>query len=369
MKKLVFFVLFVFMISLASAALGINPAKHVIDFKPGMELEFDFKIASEAGQVIELYSAGEFAELVEFDKKKLIGSGVFSVNIKLPDKIEKPGEHRILIGAREKIEEQSEVVASSIAVQAPIVIKVPYPGKYAEIDFKAGDVNLGEMVSFEIKVFSLGHEPITATASIDVEKDDEKIDSFSLGVKTINNQESDFFKYSVNSSRYGSGDYKAAASVVYETGKAIANTNFRVGRLFINITDYTREIIKGGIKPFQIFVQSMWNNLIEDVSGEVFIKDGDKNITGFLTPSIRLPGWQRKELKGFVDTDELGIGNYDLEIKVNYYDNFTLINGQLDVKRESNFIFYVIGGVVLLVILAVFIWFKFIKNGKKKSKK
>jgi hypothetical protein len=113
----------------------------------------------------------------------------------------------------------------------------------------------------------------------------------------------------------------------------------------------------------------MWNNLIEDVSGEVFIKDGDKNITGFLTPSIRLPGWQRKELKGFVDTDELGIGNYDLEIKVNYYDNFTLINGQLDVKRESNFIFYVIGGVVLLVILAVFIWFKFIKNGKKKSKK
>ena len=181
----IFFIIVIFLfLPVASALLGISPAKQYVDFKPGMELEYNFNVYGDSEQKIEIYSAGEFSDLVEFDKKELVGGGGFNVKIKLPESIEKPGKHILLIGAREKTDGE-EGVATSVAVQAPIVIFVPYPGKYAEIIFTTNNANAGEPVKFEVTVSSMGEESITAATSIEIYSDENLVEILDLGIKPI----------------------------------------------------------------------------------------------------------------------------------------------------------------------------------------
>jgi len=363
--------LLIFLFNLQFAfSLGIGPGKQVVDFKPGLELEYSFKVYADSIQEIELYSAGEFADLVEFDKKELIGSGEFKVKIKLPNEIEKPGEHIILIGARERTSKQIATVGTSVAVQAPIVVKVPYPGKYAEISFSAQNANFGEPINFEVRVASMGKEPISATTSIEIYSGEEKIKTLELGTKIIENQKEDVFKIILDTNEYKSGNYNAIAIVDYQAGTAKQEQSFKIGQLFVNVTNYTNEIIKQGIKPFEIHIESLWNDPIENVYGEVNVLENNISVADFLTPSVELGAWEKKTLLGYLDTEKLNLKKYDLEIKINYQEETTVVNGELNVKAKSDYKIYLIAGILLLLILIVFMIFKdkFSKNEKKNKK-
>ena len=100
MKKGILIVLLL-VIPLVSS-LGISPSKHYIDFQPGLELEYAFKVYAASNQKLEVFAAGEFPESVEFDKKEIMGGDGFKAKIKLPNNIDKPGRHTIIVGVREK---------------------------------------------------------------------------------------------------------------------------------------------------------------------------------------------------------------------------------------------------------------------------
>jgi len=363
-RELVFIMslIFLLLISSVSASLGISPSKYEVNFEPGLELEYSFNIFGDIGQEIELYSAGEFADLVEFNKKELITGGGFKVKIKLPDKIEKPGEHRILIGVREKINKETGGVKTSVAVQAPIVVMVPYPGKYAEVSISANNANIGEPINFEVGVSSMGEESIFSEVKIEIYSDKNLVEILDLGSKNIESQTKKIFKYLLDTENYKPGSYEAVAVVDYQESIAKASKIFKIGYLFVKINNYTEEIINKGIQPFLIDIESAWNNKIDDVHGEVFIFKNNKNITSFLTPSISLDSWDKKTLKGYVDTKELEIGEYDLDIKVFYEKNFTLSEGRLKIKRRMDIVLYVVGAIVLVAILVLLVYFKKIRK-------
>lgn len=373
MKKeiLVLLVISIFLLNLQLVlSLGISPAIQYVDFQPGLELEYSFKVYANSGQTIEMYSDGEFSELVKFDKTELNGGGGFNVKIKLPQEIEIPGKHVLLIGAREKIDAESGAIGTSVAVRAPIVIQVPYPGKYAEISLSTHNANVGEPVKFEVSVASMGKEPILATTNIEIYSEKKKIETLDLGAKLIENQKSDKFIKILNTSNYKSGDYNATAIVDYQEAIAKKSSVFRIGQLFVNMTNYTNEIIKGGIKPFEINIESLWNDPIENVYGEVYILKDNKNITDFLTPSINLGGWEKKTLNGYVDTDVLELGEYDLNININYEGKETMNKGKLTIKMKQKYwIYCIIGGILIVLIILIALYFKFIKTIFKKMKK
>jgi len=369
-KKRVLIIFFIFVLfNLESIlGLGISPAKFKVNFKPGLELEYSFNVEAGPNQNIELYSAGEFSDLVEFNKNELKGGGNFNVKIKLPNEISIPGKHTILIGARE-LNEKEGTVGTSIAVQVPIVIIVPYPGKYAEITFFSNNANVGEEINFQISVASQGHEPIFATADIEIYSGENKIETLNLGTKTINNQESYVFVKSLDTINYKPGDYNAIAIVNYQVGIARVESGFRIGRLFVNLTNYTKEIVKEGIKPFEINIESLWNDPIENIYSEVNVLQENVLITNFLTPSVSLEAWEKKQLIGYLDTGLFEIGEYDVEIEINYYGNSSFFKGNLRIIQESGFNLYLIIGIIFIVIILILLifYFKFIykKNVKK----
>lgn len=367
-KRVMLFILILLALPLASASLGISPSKKTVNFQPGLEVEYLFNVFADTGQRIELYSAGEFAELVEFDRKELIGGGSFTVKIKLPNSIGKPGKHRILIGAREKadLEEGETGLGTSAAVQAPIDILVPYPGKYAEISLYATNANVGDFVEFKVAVSSKGEEPILAITNLEIYSEEKKIETLYLGSKSIESQKSETFKTFLNTSDYKAGDYKAIALVDYQAGIARAEKEFRIGSLFVNITDYSKDIVKKGIQPFNIKIESLWNNDIEKVYGEIYVAKNGENITNFLTPSVDLKKWEKKTLEGHIDTDKLDISEYDLKIKINYQERSTVTEDKLKVKREINLIFYIIGIALLIAIILYSLYYLRKKWLKKK---
>jgi hypothetical protein len=355
-------------------SLGISPAIQHVDFQPGLELEYSFNIYSDPEQVIEVYSEGKFSDLVRFDKTELKGGGGFSVKIKLPQEIETPGKHILLIGAREKIYSEEGTIGTSVIVRAPIIIQVPYPGKYAEISFLANNANVGEPVKFEVDVASMGKEPISATTKIEIYSETKKIETLDLGTKIIENQKSDKFIKILNTSEYNPGNYNATAIVDYEAAAAKTSRVFRIGQLFVNMTNYTEEIIKGGIKPFEISIESLWNNPIENVYGDIHVLKNGTSITNFLTPSVGLLGWEKKVLNGYVDTDILEPGKYDLDINIIYEGKETLNKGKLTIKMKQEYqAYYIFGGILLILIVLIILialYLKFMKkNGKSKKRK
>ncbi len=352
---LIFLLAEIFSLNLVSAALGISPAKHYVDFKPGLELEYSFNVYADSGQRIEVYSAGEFADLVKFDKKELDGGGSFSVKVKLPDSIEKPGKHTLLIGAREKVDEE-EGIGTSIVIQAPIFISVPYPGKYAEASFSCNNANAGESVKFILDISSLGKEPITAVAGIEISSGTNKIETLNLGAKYIANQEKHSFKKTMNTTNYKPGDYNSNAIVEYGGDKRIdIGCEFRLGSLFVNISNYTLEIFKPGIKPFEINIESLWNNNLDNVYGIVYISGNGKNLTEFSTPGISLGAWEKKTLKGYIDTDAIEKGEYDVKVRLNYAGTYSLAQGKLKIKEKINVLIYLVIGMIVLIIVSVIV--------------
>lgn len=364
-RILIFFLAGVLSLNLASAALGIGPAKQYVDFVPNLQLEYTFKVYTGASTQIELYSKGEFADLVEFDKKEMTGGGGFTVKIKLPGSIEKPGMHTILIGAREKVSEE-EGIGTSIAVQAPIFIFVPYPGKYAEATFLCNNANAGEPINFILGISNLGKEPVTAITGIDIYSEKAKMETLNLGVKYINNQEEWTFKKSLNTTNYKPGDYDANAIGDYGGDKRINETcKFRLGSLVVGIVNYTTEVFKPGIKPFEINIENLWNNDIENVYGSVYVSDNGENLTEFSTSGIYLKPWEKKTLKGYIDTNSIEKGEYDVQVRLNYAGVFSLARGKLMVKEKMGMILYIVLGVIVLIILimtALIIRYKFFRK-------
>src|SRR3989338_5367060 len=114
MKKRFERILFIFCIALlavlsvipglSQAALGVSPGKIEINFEPSLEASYTFQaIGDDPSIELEILTRGELGKYITFDKKTLAGGGVFTATLKLPEKIDKPGVHEVMIVVREKV--------------------------------------------------------------------------------------------------------------------------------------------------------------------------------------------------------------------------------------------------------------------------
>ncbi len=359
------------------SGLGISPAIIEDDFKPGLERTFEYSVfGGNPNFELEVYAAGELAEYVKLDKDTLsAGGGKFLVTIKLPEYIEKPGKNRIYIGAREKFDEElaGGTVGTSVTIQAVIVIYVPYPGKYLEISLKSNNVNVGEPVNFELNIISRGDEDVNMTPQIEITSSNKTIENLYFRNRELKSQESITLKKALDTTNYNPGTYNAIAIVDY--GKiASAESSFKIGDLFINIVNYTRQIFIGEIKRFDIEIESGWNDNIDGVYAEVFIFNGSERFIDFKTSSTSLTPWERKTITGFFDTSNFLEGFYDANITLIYYGkdigktSTELVEIEFIKEAKKITMWLIIAGILLVLIIIGFIIKKYLFKKWKKVK-
>jgi len=367
-ESLIVFGSILFFCSSVYAFAGVSPAIYEIDFKPGLKQVFDFNFATNPNINMEIYSEGDLSEYIKLSTKELTGGGNVKALLELPEVIEKPGEHRILIGGKQLIEE-GEGIGAAINIRGVIDVKVPYPGKYAELTFSSTNANAGDPVDFNLIIYSRGKEDINAKASIEIHDSNDKIvEVLDLGQYLIESTQSKQIKKSWDTSKFGAGRYKAVAIVEYGGEKnARIESPFRLGELFVDVISYTEEFERDKINKFDIGIESFWNDPIENVFADVLVFNEAGNIS-FLTPSVSLQSFGKSTLMGHFDTTLIEQNKFQAKITLNYEGKTSEKIVDLKFKSEINYI--VVGILVVLILIVIFLIVFFVlrsrKNGQKK---
>ncbi len=347
-----FFLILIFLSSGAIAISGVSPGSYSVDFSPGLSREFVFSFVLD-NDVADLFVEGILAEYVSLDKKKISGSESVVASLKLPSQVDSPGVNNI------------KIVAGDVV--GIIKVNVPYPKKWVALEMGVPNVNIGEDVNLNLKAFSLGEESVVVEPKIEIYKDGKLIKTIEMGSEEVASGEFREFNFLLNSSNYLVGDYYAVAFVNYGDRVARVDNAFRIGELLVEILNYTDEVKAGQIARFEIEVESLWNNDIDDLYIEVSII-GFENST-FSTPNIGLESWQIKKIGGFLNTQGIGVEEVDAEITVYYMGE--KISKIVKLKVELGFD-YVYWGIVLVVfiVLVFAVWrvLVFVKRTKKSKK-
>lgn len=340
-------------------ALGISPAIVELDFNPGEKVEIDYIVTADNIQQIRTFVKGDLAEYVKLSKDELTGSGSFKALISLPPTLGKPGKHTISIGV-EEVPGREGAIGAVVRVIAVANVFMPYPGKYAEATLNIPDGNVGESIPVEVSVINRGSEGLNVGVNVFIfDGNRNQAGSVPFSPEFISSGQEKIFKEFINTAGYKPGSYMAEAKIEYGEELAL-NRTFRIGSLFVNISNFTQKLPKDGIQRFVINIESMWNDNIGEVFADVNISNDAESIT-FRTPSVKLNAWENKMLEGFLDTEELE-GEYDSEIVLNYLGGQTVANGKLKVSKLSRAIVIVIVAAAIILLAALYL---FIRNRKK----
>src|SRR3989339_27592 len=337
------------------SALGVSPAIKEYNFQPNFEDVIKYRtLGIPSNMELELYAEGDLAEYVTIDKKKLFGEGEFRVSLDLPEHIEVPGKHIIYIGVKEKVDPEliQGTVGTSVTIQAVIVIYVPYPGKWIDASLTGNNVNVNESVNFELSLTSKGTEDVEVSPRIEISSKDKIIETLYFTNRLIKSQENIGLK-------------KTLETVGYNPG-----------------TNHTDKILLGGVKRFEIEIESGWNNNIENAYAKVDFFNESGKITEFKTSPTSLSPWEKKTIEGFFDTSDFIESTYNANITMVYYGTADMsktsnkvVSVQFIKESELNVtLIAIIGAIILIIVMIIIITILIIKKkndkkGNKSSKK
>lgn len=353
---------FLFAESVSAGGVGITPVYYKEFFKPNLEKEFTFHaFNTQPEKGINLYVQGDLAEYVTLSESYFLGDGEFTVSIKLPQKIDKPGKHKIIIGAMEATSDSDAQTFGGIAaIQGRIDILVPYPGRYSESIFTISNINEGEAAPYEISTENLGTEELKVNYTIEIYKNNftEKILTENINRVILKSKETTKLIGTIDTKGLSPGEYQAQAIIDWGK-KDKLNQTFQVGQFLVEITDYDYLFEENKINKFNIEIQNKWNLKIDQIFAEVDITEEGNLRNSFKTVSVDANPWESKNLTGYFDTTGLEIKRYTANIILNYGGEVTskLVAIYITESPKKKYTQYIVAAIIIaLIILATFIY-------------
>ncbi len=321
-KKLYLILLFLFILMPNIHAIGVGSFTKNIGFYPNLNENYEAFVVNNVGLDIKvkLDAYGDLAEYVTFPEEYLDipagGKKFFTFNLKLPETI-RPGTNRLMIGATDVTPPPpgSGGIRAVTAAYKAFVITSPYPGKYLDIGFSASDAAETKPVTFSINLLSRGTEAISRIyGTIEVFNEQGSIGAVEIEeINDIGPGESRTIYSTWDSKGYKSGDYMAKATINYDNNQSILEAQFKIGTLFLEITNYTKEAYQGEINKIGIEIKSLWNTEIKDVYGEMEIASQTIN-----TMKTDLSPWGKTTLIAYWDASDVAVGDYIAQIRIYY---------------------------------------------------
>jgi hypothetical protein len=317
-------------------AIGITPGRTTLDFVPGHQEDIEFTVLNNEHKdmnVMLYVKEGSLSNLITlYDNIIVFRSDEdfksFKYTIQMPDEMKEPGTHEIDIIAMDMPNTKQQggaFVGATTAVVTQLLIRVPYPGKYATVDLDVPSTKSGEPVNFFVKVRNLGTESIEkAQATIDIlGPTNEVIDRLETEEAGIGAKSWREFKVTWDAP-VNPGIYFAEVTLRYDEGNnggiTTVKKEFAVGELFIDVTDITVKNFRlGGVAKFNIQTESKWNQKIENVHGNMLIEDQEgTSIADVKTASVDMEPLAREELAAYWETEGVKAGDYKGRFVLHY---------------------------------------------------
>ncbi len=375
----VFILLLLFINLPAISAIGISPTHLETTFEPGASISFIFTIINSGKTSLNttLGVGGDIDYIVKYDRDssyELDPGATKNINITLlfPDKLE-PGLHRLSVMAKE-IPFGGAVLGISVSgeVGGTLDVFVPYPGTYATLSLRGNNANVGDSVTLTMTASNRGRRPIdNLVAHLDViDSNNVTFDSFIRNIQHLLPGENRDVSISLDTKKYVAGSYVAMVRGKYNAIIIPERTfEFRIGRLSLDIVNFTITSYGPNIRKFLFNLVSAWNSPLEEIHAEISIYNNKHEpVDSFKTPSVSLAPWGKVTISSFWDAKDLPPGDYTAEVHVLYQDNDEMLTIPFTIE-EPSYDFNATFLIVILVVIFLFIdYFWLSKRGKKKKK-
>ncbi len=344
-KKLFVLLIGLFMIS-SIHALGVSPARTTVDFKPGMTKTVNFKIINSGNKNIHVIFSvqGDLAKYISLknsngDISASEKSKTFSYTLRLPDNL-KPGLHTADIFTMqvpdENISGGSQILAT-VEVATQVYLYVRYPGKYASAKMYVYNANQGQDVKFVIPVVSEGEFDLTSVkANIDIYNQlNKKVATFNTKSVEIKSDARKKLIYNWKAN-VPIGQYRAVATVIYDTGTIQLEETFNVGNKYLELQSITvNNFNLGQIAKLQMLVENKWSEPISGAYIKTQIKDSRGGIvSSFQSATYNISALSKQVFASYWDTAGVSAGTYKTEVSINYAGKISKKN--LEFKVEQN---------------------------------
>ena len=376
-------------------ALGIAPSHSDIIFEPSLEKTIQLKVINNAHKDFDavVYAEGALAEYIIIENPTISlskdqDSKIISYKVNLPKSLEKQGMHEAKVVVREipKETKGGTTITASLAVASKLKVMVPYKGKYAEIKLFVTNFKQNQESNFAVEVRNLGTEDILEAYAIVNIYDplNNKLAAITSNKAKINSKDKEIL-IAKWTPELGPGNYRAVATLMYDSLNTRDEKPFTIGTLFLDISSITVDNFKlGGIAKFDILVENEWNEEVPQVYAETSVTDNKGKVyTTFKTAVVDIPAFGAQEINSYWDTAKVTPGAYKFNVELNYlsqkagmvfdimveYDKITasLVGKAIAVEDEEKpavlkSIYILIFLVVILVIFNIIIYFKKIRK-------
>jgi len=308
-------------------ALGIVPSRKIIDYSTEEQAITVNIINSEARDMtVKISVSGPLSEYITIDQPILHISSeesekAFTYTIKLPPDVS-PGTKEIDILATETNEDSGETTVSGrFTLTHQLLVNVPYNGLYAEGEISVSSTTKNAPVFLVMNIINRGDQiiqSIKGTLNIK-DKNDNLIYTKNIGedgeYNNIFPEESAKIEESLNLNN--AGTYIAEFEINYDTKNFTVTKEFDLGEYNITILGADVKNFKlGTIAKLNINLSSEWNDPIDNVYGEVTLKENNGTVVGKtnITDIIITPN--RNSLTAYLDTANVKSGAYNIEIQL-----------------------------------------------------
>lgn len=347
MKRIVVVLLFLFCLS-GISALGVTPARNTIEFEPGFEGSYSFKILNTERMQRELviYASGELADSIYLEKRRIRFEAdekekIINYKLSLPQELA-PGLRTAEIIIQEPVKEITDpdtVVGVTLSLITQVHVHVPYPGRYIDATLNIESAEENEPVIFSIPMINRGKADLLKVyANIDIYNEHyqliENFNTESLSIKTGQRNQINH-EYFHNLSL---GNYNARVTLIYDGESKTLEKTFQIGEKTLELHQITVPDFRlGEIAKMELLVENKWAARVDNVytQMQVFNVYGDK-VSDFRSLDNSIEPLSKKVLVSYWDTIGLREGTYDSKVLIHFPDGKPIeTNLKLILKSDS----------------------------------
>ena len=397
-KKGIFIIILFILIIRGVCSMGVSPGKQEINFEPNLEKTLQLTIHNTDSKFFKAFVnvEGELSDyvvlhdvLVTFTDQDL--TKTLDYELKLPERIDKPGIHEIRMVVTEipeDAEKQGTFIGARVSIVSKIEVRVPYPGKYAEAKLTIPKTNQGDPVNFFVEVSNYGEQDIqNAAATINIMgPTNEKIATIKTNEKAVKSKEKRELTASLTYD-LNPGTYHAEGVLEYDGIYSNFMENFVIGDIFIDIKNIQVNNFRlGQVAKFDIELENMWSDYLSDIYMNVIVRDESKQYTEYEPARFSLQPLGSKEVSAYWDTNNVPVGKYFIDILLEHSGksfnktfDIVLSLDKIEIGPAARAIIpkelkeneFIKGNLTILTILVIFliifniyVYFRFIRKKK-----
>ena len=347
-KKFIFnllsvFTLLVLTVSLVSA-LGISPAKKIVDFEDGLNFESEFKVVNTLDRFtkVSIGVEGELSKYVVLEKGNILSleankETIVKYSLNIPKTLSKndisQGNNDIYFTAREIVDLKENLIGTSVGLISLLRVKVPHDTKYISSDFYIYEGDVGSNTIFVIPVENLGVENLSkVSVALNIHDGQNTIDelkSKSISIVTGERKEIRL----VWPTEVNPGEYFVNVILEYDSKINEFEDKFIVEGRKMSINDLIVGEVLGDAVKFEVTVKNIWNEELNNVYAEISVYDlNNLLISSFVTSKESISKRKEGKFTGHIDVGDLEEGEYITKLRVHY--------GNKDIEQNIETTFY-----------------------------